>query len=78
MTKDTYLKDRKLLTSLLVHAREQASMTQKQVSETGIVSQSEISKIENCQRKVDFLLLLRLANLYGKDISYFIPDNYKP
>jgi predicted XRE-type DNA-binding protein len=74
MTKASYTKDRKVLCSLLVQAREQANFTQKQVSETGVVSQSEISKIENGQRKVEFVVLVRLAELYGKNISFFIPD----
>jgi len=74
MTKASYTNDRKVLCSLLVQAREQANFTQKQVSETGIVSQSEISKIENGQRKVEFVVLVRLAELYGKKISFFIPD----
>ncbi len=75
MAKASYTKDRKVLCALLVQAREQAKFTQKQVSETGIVSQSEISKIENGQRKVEFVVLIRLAELYGKSINYFIPNN---
>ncbi len=73
MTKVSYTHDRRFLCSLLVQAREEANMTQKQVSETGIISQSEISKIENGQRKVEFVVLLKLAELYGKNISFFIP-----
>ena len=53
MVKTNYSQDRKLLCSLLVQAREEAKMTQKQVADTGIVSQSEISKIENGRRKVE-------------------------
>ena len=73
MTKVSYTHDRRFLCGLLVQAREEANMTQKQVSETGIISQSEISKIENGQRKVEFVVLLKLAELYGKNISFFIP-----
>ncbi len=62
---------------LLVKAREEAGLTQKQVSESGIVSQSELSKIENGYRDISFELVVNLAILYEKDIKYFIPDNKK-
>lgn len=73
MAKTNYTQDRKLLCVLLVQAREEANMTQKQVADTGIASQSEISKIENGQRKVEHVVLLKLAELYEKNISFFIP-----
>ena len=73
MSKASYKKDRNAVCALLVQAREQANFTQKQVADTGIVSQSEISKIENGQRKVEFVVLLKLAELYKKPI-----DNFKP
>ena len=60
---------------LLVKAREEAGLTQKQVSETGIISQSELSKIENGNREISFDLVVNLAILYEKDITYFIPQN---
>jgi DNA-binding XRE family transcriptional regulator len=73
VSKISYKKHRKELCSLLVKARESANLTQKNVADTGIVSQSEISKIENCQRKVEFIVLLKLAELYKKPIDYFKP-----
>lgn len=73
MTKISYTKNRSELCSLLVKAREGANLTQKQVADTGIISQSEISKIENCQRKVEFVVLVKLAELYKKPIEYFKP-----
>ena len=73
MAKASYTKERKTLCALLVQAREQANITQKQVADTGIVSQSEISKIENGQRKVEFVVLLKLAELYKRPIEYFKP-----
>ena len=72
MAKTNYSQDRKLLCALLVQAREEANMTQKQVADTGIVSQSGISKIENGQRKVEHVVLLKLAELYEKNIIYLI------
>ncbi len=69
MAKTSYTQDRRLLCSMLVQAREDANLTQKRVADTGIVSQSEISKIENGQRKVEHVVLLKLAELYGKNIQ---------
>lgn len=71
MVKTSYTKDRQTLCALLVQAREEANLTQKQVADTGIVSQSEISKIENGQRKVEFVVLVKLAELYDRPIEYF-------
>ncbi len=73
MPKTTYTKERQILSSLLVEAREIAGLTQNQVARSGIISQTELSKIENGQRKVDFLILVKLANLYKKNIEFFIP-----
>jgi transcriptional regulator with XRE-family HTH domain len=65
--------NRKFLAQKLVEAREQAKLTQKQVAGTGIISQTELSKIENGQRKVEFLILIELATFYKKKLSFFIP-----
>jgi transcriptional regulator with XRE-family HTH domain len=73
MVKVSFTKDRKEFCALLVQAREQANLTQKQVADTGIVSQSEISKIENGQRKIEFVVLIKLSELYKKPIEYFKP-----
>lgn len=73
MTKISYTKNRNELCALLVKAREEANLTQKQVANTGIVSQSEISKIENSQRKVEFVVLVKLAVLYKKPLDFFKP-----
>lgn len=73
MAKTSHRQTRRMLCNLLVQAREQANFTQKQVAETGIITQSEISKIENGQRKVDFILLVKLAELYKKPLEYFKP-----
>lgn len=76
MLKSTLKQDSRDLCKKLVNAREEANLTQKQVSASGILSQSELSKIENGQRKIDFLLLIRLAKLYRKSIEYFLPNKY--
>lgn len=71
--KISYSKARDSLCGLLVQAREAANLTQNQVADTGIISQSEISKIENGQRKVEFVVLQKLAAFYDKNINFFIP-----
>ncbi len=73
MSKTIYSQNRKFLSTRLIQAREEAGLTQFQVAETEIVSQSELSKIENGQRRIEFLVLLNLAKLYAKSIEFFIP-----
>lgn len=74
MNRNDYSKKRRLISSRLIEAREQAGLSQKQVSDSKIVSQSELSKIENGARRVDFLILLELAKFYNQPITFFIPD----
>jgi transcriptional regulator with XRE-family HTH domain len=64
-------KEKQRLTRLLVKAREESGLTQNQVSEKGLLSQSVLSKMENGDRRIDFLTLERLAKLYGKTLDYF-------
>ena len=72
MKKQEYIKKRRQLSAKLIEAREKAGLTQKQVAETGIVTQSELSKLENGSRRVDFIFLVELAKLYGQSISFFV------
>lgn len=71
MKKQEYIKKRRQLSAKLIEAREKAGLTQKQVAETGIITQSELSKLENGSRRVDFIFLVELAKLYGQSISFF-------
>lgn len=74
MNKQKYTKKRRLLSAKLVEAREKAGLTQKQVAETKIIAQSELSKLENGARKVDFIFLVELAKLYNQPVTFFIPE----
>ena len=74
MNKNDYSKKRRFLSSKLIEARELSGLSQKQVSESKVVSQSELSKIENGARRVDFLILLELAKFYKKPITFFVPE----
>lgn len=72
--KSIHSKASKELCKKLVTARERAGLKQSEVeARTGLI-QSELSKIENGQRKVEFLVLVDLAKVYGVDISYFMPE----
>jgi len=75
MNRNDYSKRRRYLSGKLIEARENAGLSQKQVADSKIVSQSELSKIENGARRVDFLILLELANLYNQPITFFILEN---
>jgi|GEM_PF-3531714 len=68
-------KAKQTVNQLLISAREEAGFTQKQVSDLGILSQSELSKIENGNRQISFDLVLKLAAAYEKEIMYFIPKD---
>ena len=56
----------------LIEARENAGLTQVEVAEKLGRGQSYISKIENCQRRIDALELKELAGVYNADISDLI------
>ena len=79
MNRNDYNKKRRHLSYKLIDAREKAGLSQKQVAESKIVSQTELSKIENGTRRVDFLILIELAKIYNQPITFFIPshDNEK-
>jgi transcriptional regulator with XRE-family HTH domain len=74
MNRNDYSKKRRFLSKKLIEARENAGLSQKQVADSKIVSQSELSKIENGSRRVDFLKLIELAKLYNQTVLFFIPD----
>jgi Helix-turn-helix len=46
MAKHIYTDNRRQLSTKLIEARETANLTQKQVADSGVLSQSELSKIE--------------------------------
>ena len=74
MNKADYIKKRRFLSSKIILARESAGFSQLQVSKILAISQSTLSKIENGDRRIDFLVLLEMAKLYNQPITYFIPE----
>lgn len=55
----------------LVKAREEVGLTQKQVEDSGIIKQSNLSKFENGLSSINASKLFILANFYHKPIAFF-------
>lgn len=77
MEKTITTKAHRELCALLVVAREKAGLRQIDVSQRIGLVQAELSKIENGQRRVEFLLVAKLAKLYQHPIEYFIPKSLR-
>ena len=58
----------------LIEAREQAGLTQRDVSEQMHMSHSFLSKCETGERRVDVIEFLQLAKIYSKPLDYFLSD----
>jgi transcriptional regulator with XRE-family HTH domain len=58
----------------LVSAREEAGLTQREVAEKLGTFHSWIPKSETGDRRLDVMELMRLADLYGKPLDYFLKE----
>ena len=56
----------------LILAREEAGLTQRQVSARMGMAHSFLSKCETGERRVDVMEFLQLTKLYGKSLDYFL------
>lgn len=74
MKKTIYLKEYIKLIEKLKNTRINAGLTQSDVANKLKKHQSYISKIENRERRLDVIELKILADLYKKDINYFIEN----
>lgn len=63
---------RRFLTRLR-EARGQAGLTQEEAARRLGKPQSFLSKCESGERRLDFVEVLALAELYGVDIRFFFP-----
>ena len=72
MKKSIYSKEYEYLVSQLKKARLEAGLTQVKVSKLLKKSQSNISKIEKGQIRLDVIQLRVYAKLYKKDLNYFL------
>lgn len=62
------------LGSKLYQAREEAKISQSELQRQGIIRQSQLSKIENGELLPNIFMLAELAEIYGKNLDYFIKD----
>ena len=55
-------------------ARSEARLTQVEVAQQLGKPQSFVSKCESGERRVDVVEAERFAEIYGKEVSYFLPS----
>jgi transcriptional regulator with XRE-family HTH domain len=67
-------RERDYLAQRLKEAREYLGLSQDYVSQQTKIPRPAISEAEAGRRKVESLELKRLAALYGRPLSYFLPD----
>jgi transcriptional regulator with XRE-family HTH domain len=71
--RSTHTAEYRAFLSRLVKARRAAGLTQIQVAAALNVPQSQVSRMETGERRVDVVELRHLAKLYRKPLSYFVP-----
>ena len=72
MSKSIFTKDYKEITNRLKQARIDAGLSQQAVANELGKPQSYVSKIESGERRLDVVEIKKFAEIYKKDISYFI------
>ncbi len=75
MDKLIYSKDHINLAKQLKLARIEANLDQKEVAKILNKTQSYISKIESGQRKIDIVQIKIFAEIYKKNVNFFIDKN---
>jgi transcriptional regulator with XRE-family HTH domain len=72
MKTSIHTKQRAVFVERLKKAREESGLTQAQVAKKFGCTQSWISKVELGELRVEAIRLNRFAELYGKQVSYFL------
>ena len=72
MANSIYLKEYKKVIERLKKARQESGLKQIEVADKLCKPQSYISKIEQGERRLDIAELKLIAQIYKKDINYFI------
>jgi len=72
MDKSIYTNEYKNLVKKLQNARNAVGLTQNDVATKLKKPQSYVSKIENGEQRIDIIEMKKFANLYKKDINYFL------
>lgn len=70
--KNIYSEDQEFLVRKLKQARLEANLDQLEVANMLNRSQSYVSKVESGQLRIDVVELKKFAQIYKKDINYFI------
>jgi transcriptional regulator with XRE-family HTH domain len=60
--------------SKLISARQEAGLTQREVSLQMGMAHSFMNKCESGERAIDIAELWAISNIYGKPLSLFAPD----
>ena len=76
LTKGAYRAAYHRFVQRLRQARREAGFTQAQVAELLGKPQSFMSKVEAGERRVDFVELQALAQVYGKPVTYFQDSHF--
>jgi transcriptional regulator with XRE-family HTH domain len=72
MSKAIYSKDHKYIVEQLKKARKEAGLEQAEVAKLLGKTQSHVSKVEAGQRRIDIVAHKEFANIYKKQIDYFL------
>jgi transcriptional regulator with XRE-family HTH domain len=72
MPKTIYSKEHRTLVERLKKARRDAGLDQSQVAKLLGISQSNVSKMEAGQRRIDIVQLKKFAKIYKRPIGYFL------
>jgi transcriptional regulator with XRE-family HTH domain len=59
----------------LIKAREEAGLSQREVSEQMGMAHSFLSKCETGDRRIDLMEFLQLARLYGRSPQFFLGED---
>jgi len=72
MSKSIFTKDYKEIINRLKQARIDVGLSQQATADKLNKPQSYVSKIESGERRLDVAEIKKFANIYKKDISFFI------
>jgi transcriptional regulator with XRE-family HTH domain len=72
MVKTIFTKEHKLIVERLKKARLESNLSQKQAAILLKTTQSNISKTESGQRRIDMVQAKAYAKLYKKSFNYFL------
>jgi transcriptional regulator with XRE-family HTH domain len=76
-SKSIYNPDYEYIITKLKEARIESGLKQEAVAEKIGKYQSYLSKIENGDRRIDVLELSELADIYNKELDYFVKRKKK-